>query len=151
MTVILGLTYVFVVLPSGREDRAEQDAVARTATGLMHALGRGDGSAASAVLTRPAATALAGRQGVADCPAAVASLARALTREERDSIAAAELTDEHVNPMKKDRRKDPLIPVELPANPFDFTRFLVAERSGEWRVVRVDQGGRGAGGHVGRL
>lgn len=100
----------------------------------MHALGRGDGPTACAVLTRPAATSLATRQVTADCPAAVTSLARPLTDEQRKSIAAEELTDEHVTP----RKKDPLIPVDLPANPFDFTQFLVTERNGEWHVVRVD-------------
>ncbi|MEV8229155.1 hypothetical protein AB0P41_24415 [Streptomyces sp. NPDC079167] len=134
VTLILGLTYVFVVMPSGRQDRAEQDAVARTATDLMHALGRGDGPTACAVLSGPAATSLATRQGTADCPTAVTSLARPLTAEQREFIEAEELTDEHVTP----RKKDPLIPVELPANPFDFTQFLVAERDGEWHVVRVD-------------
>ncbi|MEU1933961.1 hypothetical protein ACH49O_00780 [Streptomyces coeruleorubidus] len=134
VTIILGLTYAFVVVPSGRQDRAEQDAVARTATELMHALGRGDGPTACGLLSKPAATSLATGQGAADCPAAVTSLSRSLNAEQRDSIAAAELTDEHVTP----RKKDPLIPVNLPANPFDFTQFLVTERNGEWRIVRLD-------------
>ncbi|WP_370417322.1 hypothetical protein AB8O64_01175 [Streptomyces sp. QH1-20] len=86
------------------------------------------------MLTRPAATSLANRHGAADCPSAVTSLARPLTGEQRDSIAEEELTEKHVTP----RKKDPLIPVNLPVNPLGFTQFLVAERSGEWRVVRVD-------------
>ncbi|MDG9714499.1 hypothetical protein [Streptomyces sp. DH10] len=134
VTIILGLTYAFVLVPAGRQDRAKQDAVARTATDLMHALGRGDGPTACGLLSKPAATSLATRQGAANCPAAVTSLSRSLNAEQRDSIAAAELTGEHVTP----RKKDPLIPVNLPANPFDFTQFLVTERNGEWRIVRLD-------------
>ncbi|MFJ4980510.1 hypothetical protein ACIP6X_35255 [Streptomyces coeruleorubidus] len=100
----------------------------------MHALGRGDGPTACGLLCKPAATSLATRQVAADCPAAVTSLSRPLNAEQRDSIAAAELTDEHVTP----RTKNPLIPVNLPANPFDFMQFLVTERNGEWRIVRLD-------------
>ncbi|QIJ63745.1 hypothetical protein [Streptomyces sp. JB150] len=107
--VVLGFTllHVFVGLPAGEKDRAEQAAVARTADDFLHALGRGDGRTACALLTRPAATALAGRHGAADCPSGVAALARPLTSRAHADIAATELTDEHVHP----REGEPRMPV----------------------------------------
>jgi hypothetical protein len=134
LVVVFTLFYVFIGIPTGKEDRARQDAVARTAGDFLHALGRGDGPTACALLTKPAATTLARQHGEADCPSGVAALARPLTSGERADIAATELTEEHVHP----RKGEPRMPVDLPANPLGYTQFLLAQQGGEWRIVRME-------------
>jgi len=88
LVVAFTLFYVFIGIPSGEKDRAEQDAAARASDDFLHALGRGDGRTACALLTKPAAITLATQQGEADCPTAVAALAHPLTTRERADIAA---------------------------------------------------------------
>jgi hypothetical protein len=134
LVVTFTLFYVFIGIPSGEKDRAEQDAAARASDDFLHALGRGDGRTACALLTKPAATTLATQQGEADCPSAVAALAHPLTTRERADIAATELTEEHVHPVKGETR----MPVDLPANPFGYTRFLLTQQGGDWRIVRME-------------